>query len=259
MTLEAELRRQHHPDAIRARLESPRGDYTASAVLGAIDGSVTTFAIVAASVGGGLSQTVIIVLGLANLVADGFSMAVGNYNATQSRVEQIEKARRIENDHIDKVPEGEREEVRMILERKGLQGKVVRECSGRDHQRPSPVGGHDGDRGMGPAGLASIAFQGSPGHFWSVCGVRLSSVDSVPLSRGGHAEDVCDEHPADRFCIPCSRRIERDRSGIFSPSVGRYDSVDGWDSGGIGIRSRRSPPFLVWRLNFGLTLRRTAS
>ena len=125
MTLEAELRRQHHPDAIRARLESPRGDYTASAVLGAIDGSVTTFAIVAASVGGGLSQTVIIVLGLANLVADGFSMAVGNYNATQSRVEQIEKARRIENDHIDKVPEGEREEVRMILERKGLQGKSL--------------------------------------------------------------------------------------------------------------------------------------
>jgi VIT1/CCC1 family predicted Fe2+/Mn2+ transporter len=94
-------------------------------VLGAIDGSVTTFAIVAASVGGGLSEVVIIVLGLANLLADGFSLAVGNYHATQSQVERIEMARRVENDHIDRVPEGEREEVRMILTRKGLRGGTL--------------------------------------------------------------------------------------------------------------------------------------
>jgi VIT1/CCC1 family predicted Fe2+/Mn2+ transporter len=125
MTSEIELERQHHPDAIRERLESPRPSYLGSAVLGAIDGSVTTFAIVAASVGGGLSEVVIIVLGLANLLADGFSMAVGNYHATQSQVERIEMARRVENDHIDRVPEGEREEVRMILTRKGLRGESL--------------------------------------------------------------------------------------------------------------------------------------
>ena len=122
MTSEIDLKRQHQPDAIRERLESPRSSYVASGVLGAIDGLVTTFAIVAASVGGGLSETVIIVLGMANLLADGFSMAVGNYHATQSQVEQIDMARRVENDHIDRVPEGEREEVRMILTRKGLRG-----------------------------------------------------------------------------------------------------------------------------------------
>ena len=125
MTSELDLKRQHHPDAIRERLESPRSNYVASAVLGAIDGSVTTFAIVAASVGGGLSETVIIVLGLANLLADGFSMAVGNYHATESQVQRIEMARRVENDHIDRVPEGEREEVRVILERKGLRGESL--------------------------------------------------------------------------------------------------------------------------------------
>ena len=125
MTSEIELQRQHHPDAIRERLESPRPSYLGSAVLGAIDGSVTTFAIVAASVGGGLSEVVIIVLGLANLLADGFSMAVGNYHATESQVERIEMARRMENDHIDRVPEGEREEVRMILIRKGLRGESL--------------------------------------------------------------------------------------------------------------------------------------
>ena len=125
MTSEVDLKRQHHPDAIRARLERPRSNYIASAILGAIDGSVTTFAIVAGAVGGGLSETVIIVLGLANLLADGFSMAVGNYHATRSQIEQIKRARRIENDHIDKVPEGEREEVRMILTRKGLRGELL--------------------------------------------------------------------------------------------------------------------------------------
>ena len=125
MTSELDLKRQHHPDAIRERLESPRSNFVASAVLGGIDGSVTTFAIVAASVGGGLSEIVIIILGLANLLADGFSMAVGNYHATESQVEQIEMARRVENDHIDRVPEGEREEVRMILERKGLRGETL--------------------------------------------------------------------------------------------------------------------------------------
>ena len=61
--------------------------------------------------GAGLAETVIIVLGLANLLADGFSMAVGNYHATESPFERIEMARRGENDHIDRVPEGEREEV----------------------------------------------------------------------------------------------------------------------------------------------------
>ena len=119
------LKRQHHPDAIRARLESPKPSYIASAILGGIDGTVTTFAIVAASVAGGLSQSAIIVLGLANLLADGFSMAVGNYNATQSHAEQIARAREIENDHIDRIPEGEREEVRMILTRKGLEGESL--------------------------------------------------------------------------------------------------------------------------------------
>ena len=122
MTSEVDLQRQHHPDAIRSRLDRPRSSYIASAILGAIDGSVTTFAVVAGAVGGGLSETVIIVLRTANLLADGFSMAVGNYNATGSLVEQIDKARRVENDHIDRVPDGEREEVRMILSRKGLVG-----------------------------------------------------------------------------------------------------------------------------------------
>lgn len=62
--------------------------YISDAVLGGIDGCVTTFAVVAGAVGGGLGGHVIVVLGLANLLADGFSMAVSNYQGRQVEWEQ---------------------------------------------------------------------------------------------------------------------------------------------------------------------------
>ena len=54
-------------------------DYAKSIVYGGMDGIVTTFAVVAGSVGGNLGVAPIIVLGFSNLLADGFSMAVGDY------------------------------------------------------------------------------------------------------------------------------------------------------------------------------------
>ncbi|MFC3932865.1 VIT1/CCC1 transporter family protein [Streptococcus dentapri] len=53
--------------------------YAKSIVYGGMDGIVTTFAVVAGSVGGNLGITPIIILGFSNLLADGFSMAVGDY------------------------------------------------------------------------------------------------------------------------------------------------------------------------------------
>lgn len=60
------------------------------AVLAASDGVVTTFAVVAGSTGASLSTRVVIILGVANLLADGFSMAAGNYLGTKSEVEYEE-------------------------------------------------------------------------------------------------------------------------------------------------------------------------
>ena len=48
-------------------------------VYGATDGAVTTFAVVAGVVGAALSPSIILILRFANLLADGFSMAIGNY------------------------------------------------------------------------------------------------------------------------------------------------------------------------------------
>lgn len=58
--------------------------YLRDLVFGAVDGTVTTFAVVAGAVGADLNAGIVIVLGVANLLADGFSMAVSNYLATHA-------------------------------------------------------------------------------------------------------------------------------------------------------------------------------
>jgi VIT1/CCC1 family predicted Fe2+/Mn2+ transporter len=117
------LRSDHTPDAIRARLGTDRGQsYLGDFVFGAIDGTVTTFAVVAGVAGAGLSNSVVIILGLANLFADGFSMAVGNFLATRTETQRRERARLEEERHVALVPDGEREEIRQIFAAKGFEG-----------------------------------------------------------------------------------------------------------------------------------------
>lgn len=123
---ERDLKRQHRPAAVRRRLSGrPGPNYLADAVLGGVDGCVTTFAIVAGAAGGGLPHRTIVVLGFANLIADGFSMAASNYLSVKSRREEVQKARREEQAHIALIPQGEREEVRQIFRKKGFSGDVL--------------------------------------------------------------------------------------------------------------------------------------
>lgn len=118
------MEHEHSPEAIKKRLASgPRHNYLRDWVYGGIDGAVTTFAIVSGVVGAQLSPVVVLILGLANLIADGFSMASSNYLATKSEHDDIERVRAIETRHIARFPEGEREEVRQIFKEKGFDGK----------------------------------------------------------------------------------------------------------------------------------------
>jgi len=123
----SDLQAEHHPEAIRRRLSlNVAGDSVlADAVLGAVDGCVTTFAVVAGAIGADLPTSIALVLGCANLVADGFSMAISNYEATKTRHQAIESVRQSEARHVDEVPEGEREEIRQIFAGKGFEGELL--------------------------------------------------------------------------------------------------------------------------------------
>ena len=114
----------HSPAAIRSRLSQlPKRSHLRDFIYGGIDGAVTTFAVVAGVAGAGLSSTVVIILGVANLIADGFSMAVSNYAATRTELQARALARDEEERQIRDIPEGEREEIRQIFSRKGFTGE----------------------------------------------------------------------------------------------------------------------------------------
>ena len=113
----------HRPEAIRERLAAdPHSSYLRDWVYGGIDGSVTTFAIVSGVAGASLAPAVVMILGVANLIADGFSMAAGNYSATRTERQELDAVRAVEDRHIKQYPEGEVEEVRQICINKGFVG-----------------------------------------------------------------------------------------------------------------------------------------
>jgi VIT1/CCC1 family predicted Fe2+/Mn2+ transporter len=72
------------------------GHYLRDLVYGASDGVVTTLAVIAGAAGAGFASRVGVVLGLANLFADGLSMAVSNYLGMKSELEQTERSIEVE-------------------------------------------------------------------------------------------------------------------------------------------------------------------
>ena len=112
-------------------------DYLGEFVYGGIDGSITTFAVVAGAAGAELSSAIVLILGFANLLADGFSMSIGAYLSSKSEQENYEKHKKVEYWEVENLPEIEREEIREIFRTKGFNGQLLEQatnviCSDKD-------------------------------------------------------------------------------------------------------------------------------
>jgi VIT1/CCC1 family predicted Fe2+/Mn2+ transporter len=113
----------HTREAIQERLaHETQGNYLRDWIYGGIDGTITTFAIVAGVVGASMPGSVVLVLGLANLIADGFAMGAGNYSGTKAELDDYRRLLSIERKHIAIEPSGEWEEIRQIFAAKGFGG-----------------------------------------------------------------------------------------------------------------------------------------
>jgi VIT1/CCC1 family predicted Fe2+/Mn2+ transporter len=111
----------HSPLANAAeRHQQQTGQYIKSAVYGGLDGCVTTFAVVAGVAGASLSGGVVLILGFANLIADGLSMAIGDYLSTKSEQEYQRAERKREEWEVEHYPEGEKRELVELFAAKGM-------------------------------------------------------------------------------------------------------------------------------------------
>ncbi|AFL82746.1 putative membrane protein [Belliella baltica DSM 15883] len=113
----------HQEIAIAGGLQN----YLREFVYGGIDGAVTTFAVVAGAVGANLDPAIIIILGFANLLADGFSMSVGAYLSSKSDQENYDKHKAVEYWEVDNLPEKERHEIEEIYREKGFEGELLQQ------------------------------------------------------------------------------------------------------------------------------------
>jgi VIT1/CCC1 family predicted Fe2+/Mn2+ transporter len=121
-----ENEKEHQREVVRTRINAKKGySYLGDAVLGGIDGCVTTFAVAAGAIGGGLPSYVVVILGFANLLGDGFSMAVSNYLRVKSDREKVDETRNLEARHIESNPEEERQGIREIFSKKGFKDEIL--------------------------------------------------------------------------------------------------------------------------------------
>jgi len=103
--------KEHHRSGISS--------YIKDLVYGANDGIITTFAVVAGSVGANLDPKVVIILGLANLFADGFSMGASNFLGQKSQNDLYDEEERREEKEVKEIPHVEKKEVKSIFLKKG--------------------------------------------------------------------------------------------------------------------------------------------
>ena len=115
-----EASKQAHMPGARDEHRQEQGRFLKSIIYGGLDGIITTFAVVAGVAGASLQPAIVLILGFANLIADGISMAIGDYLSTRAEQEYEASERTREEWEVDNYPEGEKRELEEIYEEKGV-------------------------------------------------------------------------------------------------------------------------------------------
>ena len=120
VNLDAEESKNAHINRTDEEGHMSGSEYIKSAVYGSLDGILTAYAIVCGATGGNMSTQVIVVLGVANIIADAFAMGVGDTVSTWSYNEHVAQERKREEWELENFPQGEIEEMVDLYESRGL-------------------------------------------------------------------------------------------------------------------------------------------
>jgi VIT1/CCC1 family predicted Fe2+/Mn2+ transporter len=166
----------HHAEVARARKElevirrhhgsSGRSGSLRAAVFGVNDGLVSNFSLVLGMAGADLGAHVVVLAGVAGLVAGAFSMAAGEYVSMRVQREVLESALELERREIEDEPEAERQEVAVILRAQGVPPDDAERIAWRVMEDPAVALdlmarqelGLDPDELGSPLGAASSSF-----------------------------------------------------------------------------------------------------
>ena len=230
-----------HSAGAKERHQQEHGQYIKSAVYGGLDGIITTFAVVAGVAGAKLAAGIVLILGFANLIADGLSMAIGDYLSTKSEQEYERAERRREEWEVEHYPEGEKHELVELYTDKGIapeDAKTIVELLAKTRTAWIDVMMVEE---LGILGSDESPLEERRGDVYLVRTVRIRPLGGL---RDGSVRtdprhgDVYGGLCADSGHPVCSRRGEGQDYRPQLVQIGAGDASGGWCGRGGGLRGR---------------------
>lgn len=150
--------------------------YISEFVYGATDGTVTTFAVVAAAAGAGLGTSVALVLGVANMLADGFSMGVSSFLSKKSDHDHIKKERKLLKRKLKDDTQLKLHLKERMVSHYGFSGKLLEDAVEQAYKNKQIVIGH-----LQNSQAGKIDSSEKPFNVAFVTFLAFITVGSVPL------------------------------------------------------------------------------
>jgi VIT1/CCC1 family predicted Fe2+/Mn2+ transporter len=119
--------------------EDPQSGILRASVFGVSDGLVSNLALVMGVAGGTQDPSLIVLAGVAGLLAGAFSMAAGEYVSMQTQRERLQRELALEREHIERYPAEEQAHLAQLLAQNGLDPEDARRVAAQVHRRVGPA------------------------------------------------------------------------------------------------------------------------